>query len=209
LLRDNAIAGAADANDALWISFGEISDLGREIRIGVVPSIKARETPVRALGDFSRYRECLGDAARYLTDDVAAIQVDQQPDRWPSTFGALRNGHLNPEAAIDVSARLDRSVEFVGPFKFRGAPDLFCPSISVLQARSRTTSRANYVLLNLKHRPNDLQLAVNLGEGARCARLGIHRLNIPTTVQQFFLVSAEAETAEPHADIHDRALTWG
>ena len=61
LLRDNAIAGAPDANDVLWISFGEISDLGREIRIGVFPSIKTRETPIRALGDFSSYRECLGD----------------------------------------------------------------------------------------------------------------------------------------------------
>jgi len=53
---------------------------------------------------------------------VAAIQVDQQPERWPSTSEALRNGHLKPEAARDVPARLDRSVEFVGPFKFCGAP---------------------------------------------------------------------------------------
>ena len=27
-------------------------------------------------------------------------------------------------------------------------------------------------------------------------------------VLKLFLVSAEAETAEPHADIHDRALAW-
>jgi hypothetical protein len=27
-------------------------------------------------------------------------------------------------------------------------------------------------------------------------------------VLKLFLVSAEAETAEPHADVHDRALTW-